>query len=436
MKLIKQNRGAAMIFFILFFVVVASAMTFLLSRTTGSDAYILSSLSSSKQAYITAESALEDVVMRIVNGETFSATNTLSTLLGVSTTTAIYDNAADLYRVKSIAKVGRSVRVSLVELSPGAGTAFNYGLQTGNGGFELVNSASIVGNAFSNGPINGQGSSMIYGDVISSGPSGIISEITATGSAWSNTLDDSVIEGDAYYNVVGVPSTVNGTRHTPFTVIDPEPLPIPDSEVEVYKTKILDTGTVIPSSACTAGTYTINSDTTIGNVKIECNLEIKKTGPSTVVTLTGSVWVTGNITMSSGPTIRVSPSVGRYSVQMIADNPANRLTSSKIFIGNSTQFIGSGHASSFIMLISQNNAAENGASDEAIDIGQSSNGDLILYAGHGKVDINNQIHLKSVTGYSIEIGNSSSITYDTGLTNVLFTGGPGGAYIISDWYQE
>lgn len=425
-----------MLFFIMFFVMASSALTFLLSRSVGSDMYLVSSMSSSKQAYITAESALEDVVMRSMNGDAVGSTVTLREISGVATTTLNYDTISDIYTIRSTSKVGRTTKISLVELSPGAGTAFNYGLQSGNGGFKLVNSASIIGNAFSNGSVVGQGSSMIYGDVISAGPTGLISEIEATGSAWSNTLDDSLIQGDAHYNLVGDPSTVNGTRYTPFTVVNPEPLPIPDSKIEEWKTGITNTGTVIPPASCSGGEYLITSDTTIGNVKIECNLRIRKTGSSVKVTLTGPVWVTGNITLEQGPLIRISPTLGRRSVQMIADNPTNRLTSSKFFIGNSTIFQGSGHASSFIFLVSQNNSAELGSSDEAIDISQSSNGDLILYAGHGKVDINNQIHLKSVSGYKIEIGNNSDVTYDTGLTNVLFSGGPGGGYVVSDWYQE
>ena len=218
--------------------------------------------------------------------------------------------------------------------------------------------------------------------------------------------------------------------------IDPIPLPIPDSEITDWETTIQDTGTVIPATSCVSGEYLINSNTTLGNVKIECNLRVRKQGASTVLTLTGPIWVTGNVIFEQGPTIKISPTLGRRSVQIIADNPSNRITSSKFTIGNSTQFVGSGHTSSFIMLVSQNNAAEIGGSDEAIDINQSSNGDLILYAGHGGIDINNQIYLKSVTGYEIEIGNSSNIIYDTGLSSVLFSGGPGGGYVISDWYQE
>lgn len=436
MKQINQQQGAAMLFFIMFFVVTASALTFMLSRSAGSDMFLVSSLVSSKQAYLTAESGLEDVVFRTISGDTVSSTTTLNSLVGIATTSVIYNSVTDIYTVRSVAKVGRTNKIDVVELSAGAGTAFNYGLQAGNGGFELVNSASITGNAFANGEIEGQGSSMVYGDVISAGPTGAIREITATGSAWANTLDDSLIYGDAHYNVVGDPSTVNGTRYTPFTVIDPIPLPIPDSEITDWETTIQDTGTVIPATSCVSGEYLINSNTTLGNVKIECNLRVRKQGASTVLTLTGPIWVTGNVIFEQGPTIKISPTLGRRSVQIIADNPSNRITSSKFTIGNSTQFVGSGHTSSFIMLVSQNNAAEIGGSDEAIDINQSSNGDLILYAGHGGIDINNQIYLKSVTGYEIEIGNSSNIIYDTGLSSVLFSGGPGGGYVISDWYQE
>ena len=425
-----------MLFFIMFFIVAASALTFMLSRSASSDMFLVSSLVSAKQAYLTAESGLEDVVLRTINGDPVAATTTLSSLVGVATTSVTYNNVTDIYTIRSAAKVGRTNKIDLVELSAGAGTTFNYGLQAGNGGFELVNSASITGNAFANGEIEGQGSSMIYGDVISAGPSGAIREITATGTVWANTLDDSVIYGDAYYNVVADPSTVNGTRHTPFTVIDPIPLPIPDSEIDEWETTIQNTGTIIPATSCVSGEYLIDTNTTLGNVKIECNLRVRKQGASTTLTLTGPIWVTGNVIFEQGPIIEVSSTLGRRSVQIIADNPSNRLTSSKFSIGNSTQFVGSGHASSFIMLVSQNNAAETGSSDEAIDISQSSNGDLILYAAHGSVDINNQIHLRSVTGYQIEIGNSSNITYDTGLNSVLFTGGPGGGYVISDWYQE
>jgi len=438
MQQIKSQRGAAMLFFIIFFVMASSALTFLLSRSVGTDSYLVSSLASSKQAYFTAESALEDIVLRIMRSESMGPIYVLNDgVLGSATTTVVHDLTEDIYTIRSVSQVGRTTRTGLVELSTGAGSAFNYGIQTGNGGFVISNSGSITGNAFSNGSVLGSGSSVIRGDVISAGPTGLVSGVHATGSVWTNTLDDSLVETDAYYNAVGVPSVVNGTRYTPVaTTTPPESLPISDVTIDAYKQEIIDTGTIIPLSSCTAGEYLIDSDTTIGNVKIECDLRIRKTGASTVVTLTDSIWVAGNIDMEQGPILQVDPGLSKRSVQIIADNPLDRLTSSKISIRNSTEFRGSGHPSSIVMVLSQNNSSELGGTETAIDIAQSSNGDLILYAGHGKVEIGNSIYLKSVTAHLTDIGNNSDVTYDTGLTSVLFTGGPGGGYVISDWFQQ
>ncbi len=425
-----------MLLFVFVFVLATSALTFQLSTSSSGEQKQLNGLKSSKQAYLTAESALEDAVYRLIDGETLSATTTFNNLKGFATTTFTYNSTDDTYEVRSLAKIGKANRISKVLLTAGAGSSFNYGLQTGNGGFTLSNSASIRGNAFSNGSIVGQGASMIYGDVISAGPTGAVTNVTATGSAWANTLSGSTITGNAYYNAVGAASTVGGTRYTPSTNVATQTLPIPDTEIEAWKTSITDTGTVIPSSSCSAGKYLIDTNTTLGNVKVECNLEIKKKGSGTTITLTGPVWVTGNITFTGGPNIVAHSSLGKKSVQFIADNPSNRLTSSKASIENGTTFSGSGHSASYVMVISQNNSAENSGVEKAITIGQSSNGDLILYAGHGLVDIGNSISLKAVTGYQISIGNNSEVVYESGLTNLLFTGGPGGGYVISDWYQE
>ncbi|USN87368.1 MAG: hypothetical protein H6779_03050 [Candidatus Nomurabacteria bacterium] len=430
----KQSQtGAAMLLFIMFFVMASSALTFLLSRSITSDMLAVSSLSSAKQTYLSSESSLEDATFRLMDGETLT-NSVITEVAGIATTTVSYIPASDEYKIQTNAKVGRTNKIDTVILGLGAGTAFNYGLQTGNGGFELTNSAMITGNAFSNGPINGQGSSLIKGDAVSTGPSGSITNIHATGSAWANTLNGSHIEGDAYFNV-GSGNTVDGTS-SPYTTIDPASLPIDDTEVTAWENKIIEDGSIIPSSMCSGGDYLIDSDTSLGNVKIECNLRIRKTGASTVVTLTGSIWVTGNISLEQGPKLKVDPSLTGRSVQLIADNPADRLSSSKISIANSTEFEGSGHPSSFIMLLSQNESSELGGAVTAINIGQSSSGDLLLYAGHGKIEIGNQIFLKSVTGHRIEVGNNSDITYDTGLMNVVFTGGPSGGFVIRDWYQE
>ena len=71
----------------------------------------------------------------------------------------------------------------------------------------------------------------------------------------------------------------------------------------------------------------------------------------------------GNIEIENSSIIKLASSLGANSVAVIADNPANRTTSSKIELGNSAQFQNSGTEGSYILFISQNNSAQNGGSE-------------------------------------------------------------------------
>ena len=87
------------------------------------------------------------------------------------------------------------------------------------------------------------------------------------------------------------------------------------------------------------------------------------------------------------------------------------------------------------MLLSQNKSAETGGSEKAIKVANSAQGELLLYAGHGEVELQNTINLREVTAYKILIKNSAQISYTTGLANTLFDTGPGGSYDILDWRE-
>lgn len=428
-----------MIVFIVFFIFASSSLALLLSRSIYADLRALNTLKSSAQTYLVAEALAEDVAFRYIFGVYDIDTVETLTFAGVSATATTTEDLVDEeYDIEATANTRTIVRKSTIVLGLGAGDAFNYGLQAGNGGILMANNAGVVGNVYANGPVLGGGSSLIRGDVISAGAGGLISGIHATGSAWANTLDDSLIEEDAYYNVVGVPSTVNGTRTTPHPNQPEVPLPISTTTIEEWKDAVENYGTVIlpTDPECSSGTYTIDDPITIGYLKVGCNLDIVDTGsPATVVTLTGPVWVEGDISFTSGPDIVVDPALGRRSAQFIADNESDRLTSSRIEIRNSTNFSGSGDYRSIVLLLSQNESASLGGSETAVSINQSANGDVMMYSNFGSVDINNNIDLKEVTGYLISIGNNADVFYDEGLKNQLFTAGPGGVYVINDWHE-
>lgn len=429
------SRGAALLLFIIFFTVASAALAFVLSQNLYADASSWRALVSAKQAQVTAEGAVEEVAYRLISGATVSGAESLVELPGLASTTVTYDSVGDRYEIVADTQLGDQYRTMVVELVAGPGSAFNYGMQTGNGGFRIANSASVIGNTFSNGLIEGQGASLVDGDVISAGPGGHIKDITTTGSTWSDILENSDVAGDASYNSEVGSNSVGGSRTSPFSLLPEQPLPITEAEIDAWQDHVDDTGTVISATECSGGTYTINSDQVLGNVRIECDLEVRGSGSGTEVTLTGPIWVEGNIAFTQGPVLRVSSFLGSRSVQIIADNPADRETSSQVEIRNSTEFHGNG-SGSYIMVLSRNDSLATGGSEPAITIGQSSNGELILYTNEGLVDIGNQIGLRSVTGYRIDIGNNSTVTYESGLANTRFTGGPGGAYVIADWYRR
>ena len=82
------------------------------------------------------------------------------------------------------------VRNVQAALTQGSGASFNYGVQSGIGGVLLENSSSIIGNVYSNGPVDGAGSNLIKGDVVSAGPSGLVKDIHATSSVYAHTIQN------------------------------------------------------------------------------------------------------------------------------------------------------------------------------------------------------------------------------------------------------
>lgn len=428
------QKGAAMLLFVVFFMIASVALTYFVSRNVLSAITVYSLNERSKQAHYASESLAEDVAYRNIQSLSVDAVES-ATLFGtpVYATTTI-DSVNALWTINASSNIGEAVRDVSVVLAQGTGASFNFGLQSGTGGISLSNNSSVVGNVFSNGDVIGTNSADVYGEVIAAGPGGLVQGFTATGTVWSNAIRNMNIGGDAYY-VTDTASVVAGTRYTPSPDQATATMPISDEVIAEWQNNINTGGTIIPSTdaRCSSGTYTINSDTTLGNVRINCNVEVRQNG--TDLTLTGPVWIAGNLTFTQGPSIRVDAGVGARSVQMIVDNPSNRATSSKVIVNNSTNFYGSGNPKSYVLVLSMNNSAELGGAEIAIDLNQSANGDVLMYASHGLVDMGNNISLKEVTAHQISVSNGAQVIYESGLVNMLFTSGPGGGFEFYDWTE-
>jgi hypothetical protein len=306
--------------------------------------------------------------------------------------------------------------------------SFRYGVQAGDGGFSLANSSTVTGNIFSTGKVIGAGGNYIYGDIVSAGASGQVYGIHSTGNVFAHSIGDSkvatIIDKDAYYAATITKTTVTGTKHSGSPDQSPVPLPISDAQISEWESDAAAGGTI---STCNAkGDYEIGANTSLGSKKITCNLVVK----NVTLTVTGPLWITGNITVQTGATVQMDSSLGSQNVPIIADNPTNTTGSGKISIEQQSNFNGSGSPGSFVFLISQNNSAETGGSTSAISQNQGAAA-LVAYASHGLATMEQSANVKEVTAYKISLSQSANVTYDSGLPSTLFESGPGASWTFS-----
>ena len=445
------NRGAAMLLLLIFFMSASLMITLGIGRTAYYDIARYKTLKESKQVYYATESGLEDVLYRMRQGQTSSATESL-TLAGVSITTT--KTGFDPITIAAEGVKNNLYRSSRAVLQLGEGASFNFGLQSSTGGITLENSSTVTGNVYSNGSVTGSNNT-ITGDVVSAGPAGLISGIVTTGSAYAHTITNSTVGLDAYYyDDTTITSTLvsgsscggGGNIHCIETGTDPaiQPLPIDDTQIDDWKAKA-EAGGTLPLASCSggtaAGTYTINSDMTLGPIKIPCNLIIKKQGAGVTVTFQGPVWVEGNFETQSGPTLAVDPALNGESIQIIADKESDRNGSGKITIQQSTAFSATDESSYFV-LVSMNDSSEAHETNTSIPVvsaisseNNTSDMEVIFYAPHGLISLSQSAAMRGATAHAIHLSNTANVQYETGMISLLFTGGAGGRFIVNSWEE-
>lgn len=401
---------------VIFLMISLGAALSLASIVYRESATVRNSVRSAQSMHV-SESLQEDIFYRFVSNKDVPPTVTLS--LNDATAEAVVEDLSGTKRITSVGDAENRIRKTEMILEAGSGATLFYGVQVGQGGFVMTNNTRIIGNVYSSGPIIGTNAASITGDVISAEGSGLIDGLTISGSAYAQRIEDSDIGGDAYYQSI-FSSDVDGTKYPGSENQPAIPLPISDEMIEGWKDAAVAGGT---ASTCP---YSIGSDVTIGPLYIPCDLNVY----SGTVTLTGPVWVDGDISVSGSSVIRVSPALGSNSVPLIADDESHRSSRGRITLSNNTEYLGSGDDDSYIILLSQNNSAENGGSTKAITMSNNSEGKLVLYAGHGEIELSNNADLKEVTAYRIRLSNLAIVRYETGLANLSFTTGPSGGYVL------
>lgn len=424
-KLSSLESGQAMITAVVLLVFVSVAIMLGLGSSAIKDIKITGDFVKSKQSYFVAESGVEDVAYRIKKIKQISSFEVLA-LNGAIATTTITDVGSnkELLSVSALDSHARKVKTTVSSATTGVG--FVYGMQVGEGGVFLENSAKVRGNLYSNGPVTGQNSNIVYGDVVSAGSSGLVDGVYSTSTVRAHTIQNSTIDKDAYYQSISG-TTVSGTLYPGSADQATTSMPIAESVIDDWEQGALLGGVI--SSPCP---YEINANTTIGPIKINCDLKITN---DPTITLNGNIWVAGNIEVTNKVTMQVSPSFGSKSIVVIADKPSDRTTSSKIKLTNTSNYYGSGSGNSYVLLLSRNRDAKVGGGNKAIEVSNTAQGDILVYSSEGEIELTNSSKLKEVTAYKVRAKNSTEISYEIGLASTLFSAGPSGGSDISGWRE-
>lgn len=179
--MIKSNtqKGQVIIINTLVFFVLSTAIIFALTSPVISSFHITKSFSKSKEAFLLANSATNEVLYKLNSNKNLASSETLSLAQGSAIITSANTGKGKTITVQS--DVDTYQRNYQTDLVTGEGVSFSYGLQVGQGGFYMINDATINGNVYSSGDIIGENHAHITGTAISSNVSDPVSVVSNQG---------------------------------------------------------------------------------------------------------------------------------------------------------------------------------------------------------------------------------------------------------------
>lgn len=260
----------------------------------------------------------------------------------------------------------------------------------------------------------------IYFDVYVGGDTGLIDDVDIGGSggdAWAHEINDSNISGTAYCQAA---SNTNKACDTSRPDPVEQPFPISDGNIADWKAQAEAGGTTVGNVS-----YGGSTQATLGAQKIVGNLTVSS---SARLTITGTIYVTGNVTVDGSGVLKLSSSYGENSGVLVADG--------RVSNGGSGKFQGSGTAGSYILVVTTSDCPASGSCSGNPAISASGSGESTIFnAQNGTIDFSGSAHTKQATAKRIIMSGSGTITYETGLADMSFSSGPSGGWNLTDWEE-
>jgi len=444
-KKVKRNSGAAMLISVIFFLFISLAIISGLVGPTVREFKNASMNLNSKKSYFLAESGTEDALYRIINNITISDSEIL-TLNNNSATTTISNLFGNSKQISSLGDVGNLQRETNVTLQAGAGVGFNYGIQSGTGGFTLSGGSTITGNVYSNANIQASSGVHITGTAIAAGATSYIGDGLGrpyvgsvvigsgeTGDAWAYSVVGGSVAGNLYCQIGNKNNKACDTSHG---IPPAQPMPFTQENIDAWKTEGAAGGVITnpagsSSSSCrqnkncpcpgnsasdnNAKNCVVNDvGATFGPGKIIGNLVVNGGG---TLTLTGTLYVVGTISVTGGGKIKLPANFSQYSATIISDG---------YVLLNGGSYTGSGTLGSYLFVVTTNTG------NPALTVSGGS-GAIAVCAQEGTVALSGGISINAAVGKKITVTGGSSVTYQDGLASPSFQSGPSGGWTIGGW---
>ncbi len=242
---------------------------------------------------------------------------------------------------------------------------------------------------------------------------------TIGGSAHAHSVTNATINGSLFcQSGTGNNKICNTSQSDPA----PNAYPISDSQIEGWKNEA-SAGNV-RNSSWILGSNT--STSTSGNMRINGDLTV---GSGAILTINGTLYVTGDIDMNGSGRIQLGSSYGTTAGVIVVDGTTD--------LGGGAYVTGNGQTGSYAFLVSTNTLCSTGIScgnNYAIDV-SGGVGSVVLVAQDGGIRFNGGASAKAAVANYMTLSGGTTLIYETGLINVNFSSGPGGTWVVDEWQE-
>ncbi len=245
-----------------------------------------------------------------------------------------------------------------------------------------------------------------------------ISGVVVNGNASAYTVNNSTVSGTlSCQSGTGNNKACNTASSTP----TPTAFPFSESNITEWK-----------ADATAGGIY--NGNLTLDNVDATSTGALKINGNLTItnaarMTISGTLYVTGNLSIQGDTDFVIDSSVGSNSVVVVVDGTVN--------IGNAATVSGSGSPGSYVVLISTSSCGgltTCSGSVPAVTL-EGAAGAVVLLAPNGQVLFRGSASAKAVVSYKMSLEGATTLNYESGLADIEFNSGPSGSWVTNSWKE-